>query len=305
MPAIICGSIAFDSIAVFGGNFADHILPEKIHMINVSFFMPQMRREYGGCAANIAYAYKQLGGEPVIVGAIGEDGAPYLDRLNAMGISTENVSTVLGALTAQAYIMTDQSNNQITSFHPGAMVHSHDVAIPEGAAKIAILSPDGKEATLAHAKQCAAHGIKFVFDPGQGLPMFSGEELAQLISAASYVVVNDYEGQLLGEKLGQDAAAWSAGKLGVIITQGEKGCNVFDGQQWQQIAGSRAEAVVDPTGCGDAFRGALLWALENGHSWVDAARVGNIVGAIKVAHEGGQNYRVSAGQVLARLKQVR
>jgi adenosine kinase len=301
MPALICGSLAYDSIAVFGGKFSDHILADRIHSLNVSFFVPQMRREYGGCAANIAYAYKLLGGEPVIVGAIGEDGADYLERLHKLGIATDHISTVLGTLTAQAYIMTDEANNQITSFHPGAMMHAHDVAIPEKKARIAILAPDGKEATLTHARQCKAHGIDMIFDPGQGLPMFSGTELAPLIADAAYVVVNDYEASMVSEKLGKTEREWCVGKKGVIITRGEHGCEVFDGAAWASVAGAKAESVVDPTGCGDAFRGALLWALENGRSWLDAARVGNVVGAIKVAHQGGQNYTMTAAQVLALL----
>jgi adenosine kinase len=299
MPAIICGSIAYDTIAVFGGKFSDHILADHVHKLNVSFFVPEMRREYGGCAANIAYANKLLGGAPVIVGAVGEDGANYIDRFAKFGISTAHVSTVLGTLTAQAYIMTDETNNQITSFHPGAMSHAHTVAVPEREGQIAILSPDGKDATLTHAKQCAAHKLPFILDPGQGLPMFSGDELRPLLQQAAYVIVNDYEAQMVSDKLGAPHTEWCKGLRGAIITEGEHGCKVFDGATWHQVAGVKAEKVVDPTGCGDAFRGALLWALESGHDLLKAAKIGNVMGALKVAHQGGQNYRTSAEEVMA------
>jgi adenosine kinase len=300
MPAIICGSLAFDTISVFHGRFAEHILPDKVHMLNVSFLVPTMRREFGGCAGNIAYAYRQLGGEPVIVGTLGEDGQAYLERLARFGIDTTHVRTVLGSMTAQAYVITDQDNNQITSFHPGAMSYAHEVPVPSHAtARRAILGPDGKQATLTHALQCAAHGIDYILDPGQGLPLFSAEEFAPLLDGAAHVVVNDYEAQLISDKLHQPVERWARRKRGVIITRGEHGCRVWDGDGWHDVPGIAAAEVVDPTGCGDAFRGALLWALEQGLSWLDAARLGNVLGSIKIAHQGGQNYRITAGEALA------
>ncbi|MDE2047158.1 MAG: carbohydrate kinase family protein [Betaproteobacteria bacterium] len=305
MPSIICGSLAFDTISVFHGRFAEHILPDKVHMLNVSFLVPTMRRDFGGCAGNIAYGLRQLGGTPQVVGALGEDGAPYRERLAAQGIGTEHVITVPGSMTAQAYLMTDQDNNQITSFHPGAMAHAHMAAVPAPAAgesALAILAPDGKDATLTHARQCAAHGIDYVFDPGQGLPMFTADELAALIDGARYVVVNDYEAQLVSDKLRQPLERWAEAREGAIVTRGEHGCRVWDGQSWHAVHGVTPQAVVDPTGCGDAFRAALLWALERGHSWVMAARYGNVMGALKIAHPGGQNYTASAYDLTAQVQ---
>jgi adenosine kinase len=303
MSTLICGSLAFDTISVFHGRFADQIVPEAIHKLNVSFFVPTMRREYGGCAGNIAYSYALLGGKPVIVGALGEDGAPYLERLRKLGMSTDHILEVLGTMTAQAYVMTDQDNNQITSFHPGAMSNAHEIAVPShlpsGAViKRAILGPDGKEATLTHARQCAAHGIPLVFDPGQGLPMFDSGELHALIGMADMVMVNDYEAQMLSDKLGQSLEQWAEPKRGVIVTLGEQGCKVWEAGQWTTVAPIKAEKIVDPTGCGDAFRGALLWALEQGHTLTHAAQLGNAMGSLKIAHQGGQNHHVTAEALL-------
>jgi adenosine kinase len=298
MPAIICGSLAFDTISVFPGRFAEHILPDKVHMLNVSFLVPQMRREFGGCAGNIAYTYRLLGGEPVVVAAIGEDGGPYLDRFTRLGIATDHVLQVLGSMTAQAYLMTDEVNNQITSFHPGAMASAHDIAVPshfKGA--LAMLSPDGKQATLTHARQCVSHDIDYVLDPGQGIPMFNGEEIAGLIADAKYVIANDYEAQLISDKLGDRQLAWAERKAGAIVTRGEHGCQVWDSRRWHEVPTLKPRAIVDPTGCGDAFRGALLWALEQGHSWLDAARFGNIAGSLKISHQGGQSHSIDADQI--------
>jgi adenosine kinase len=296
-PIIICGSIAFDTISVFPGRFADHILADRVHMLNVSFLVPTMRREFGGCAGNIAYALRLLGGTPCIVGAVGEDAAPYLERLQMLGIATDHILRAQGQLTPQAYIITDESNNQITSFHPGAMACAHQARLPDVGARLAILAPDGKEATLVHAEQARAAGLSIVFDPGQGLPMFDRQELQTLIGLSDYVVVNDYEAELLSEKLGQHATSWAEGRRGVIVTRGENGCHVFDGSNWTHLAGEHARSVIDPTGCGDAFRGALLWAMQQGFGLSDAARIGNRAGAIKVAHQGAQNYTMSAADM--------
>jgi adenosine kinase len=298
MPAIICGSLAFDTLSVFAGKFAEHILPERVHMLNVSFLVPQMRREFGGCAGNIAYSYRQLGGDPVIVAAIGEDGGAYLERFKQLGIATDHILQVPGTMTAQAYLMTDMASNQITSFHPGAMSYAHEIAVPSHMRDaIAILSPDGKQATLMHAQHCLSHGIDYLFDPGQGIPLFDATELAQLIHDAQYVITNEYEAQLISDKLGQSMTTWAQSKTGAIITRGELGCQVWDGRTWHDVPTQTPSAIVDPTGCGDAFRGALLWALEQGHSWLDAARFGNIAGSLKIEHQGGQGHTLSVEQL--------
>lgn len=308
MSTLICGSLAFDTISVFHGRFAEHILPEAVHKLNVSFLVPEMRSEFGGCAGNIAYNYAMLGGKPIVVGALGQDGGTYLERFRALDIRTDYILSVLGSMTAQAYVMTDLDNNQITSFHPGAMGSAHEIAVPSHLAngdkiKRAILGPDGKQATLTHAKQCVAHGIPFVFDPGQGMPMFDGKELQSLIDMADMVMVNDYEAQLLSDKLGKTAEQWVRGKSGAVITLGEHGCKVWDGHAWADVAPLKAERVLDPTGCGDAFRGAMLWALEQGHGLVRAAELGNIMGSIKIAHQGGQHHQVTAHELLALQKE--
>jgi adenosine kinase len=299
MSTLICGSLAFDTISVFHGRFAEHILPEAVHKLNVSFLVPSMRREFGGCAGNIAYSYALLGGKPLVLGALGDDGAPYLERLRKLGISTDHVLSVLGSMTAQAYVMTDLDNNQITSFHPGAMSAAHEIAVPSHLSLTrAILGPDGKEATLTHAKQCAAHGVPIVFDPGQGLPMFDAAELHSLIDMADMVMVNDYEAQLLSDKLGKSAEQWAHAKRGVVITLGEQGCKVWEAGAWTDVAPIKAEKIVDPTGCGDAFRGALLWALEQGQTLTQAAQLGNAMGSLKITQQGGQNHKVTAQELL-------
>jgi adenosine kinase len=299
MSTLICGSLAFDTISVFHGRFAEHILPEAVHKLNVSFLVPSMRREFGGCAGNIAYSYALLGGKPLVLGALGDDGAPYLERLRKLGISTDHVLSVLGSMTAQAYVMTDLDNNQITSFHPGAMSAAHEIAVPSHLSLTrAILGPDGKEATLTHAKQCAAHGVPIVFDPGQGLPMFDAAELHALIDMADMVMVNDYEAQLLSDKLGKSAEQWAHAKRGVVITLGEQGCKVWEAGAWTDVAPIKAEKIVDPTGCGDAFRGALLWALEQGQTLTQAAQLGNAMGSLKITQQGGQNHKVTAQELL-------
>ncbi len=299
MSTLICGSLAFDTISVFQGRFAEQILPEAVHKLNVSFLVPSMRREFGGCAGNIAYSYAMLGGKPLVLGALGDDGAPYLERLRKLGISTDHILNVPGSMTAQAYVMTDLDNNQITSFHPGAMDAAHEMAVPSHLSLTrAILGPDGKAATLTHAKQCAAQGVPIVFDPGQSLPMFDATELSALIDMADMVMVNDYEAQLLSDKLGKTAEQWAQAKRGVVITLGEQGCKVWEAGAWTHVAPIKAEKIIDPTGCGDAFRGALLWALEQGQTLTQAAQLGNAMGSLKIAQQGGQNHKVTAQELL-------
>jgi adenosine kinase len=291
MAAIICGSLAFDTIMTFEGRFAEQILPDQLHILNVSFLVPGLRRDFGGCAGNIAYSLKALGGEPLPMATLGNDGADYLQRLSALGIRADHVRQLPDTYTAQAMIMTDRDNNQITAFHPGAMMQAHITRIdadPE--VKIGIISPDGREAMLQHAEQFHAAGIPFVFDPGQGLPMFDGDDLRRFIDLATWVTVNDYEGKMLCERTGLDEAAISRRVKGLVVTLGGEGCDVWESGERNRVAPVRAEAVVDPTGCGDAWRGALLYGLERGWSLARCAELGNRVGAIKIAQRGPQNY---------------
>jgi adenosine kinase len=293
MAAVICGSLAFDTIMSFEGRFAEQILPDQLHILNVSFLVPALRRDFGGCAGNIAYALKLLGGAPLPMATLGSDGGEYLQRLQQLGISTEFVRQVDDTYTAQAMIMTDRDNNQITAFHPGAMMQAHLTQIPARSdIKLGIISPDGREAMLQHAQQFRAAGIPFVFDPGQGLPMFDGRELAAFIDQADWVTVNDYEGKMLSERTGWSSAEISRRTQGLVVTLGGEGCEVWIAGEKTVVPPVRAEAVVDPTGCGDAWRGALLFGLEQGWSLAKCAELGNKVGALKIASRGPQNYRL-------------
>ena len=296
MAAIICGSLAFDTIMTFPGRFAEQILPDQLHILNVSFLVPGLRREYGGCAGNIAYGLKALGGDPLPMATVGTDGAGYLARMRELGISTEFVREIADSYTAQAMIMTDRDNNQITAFHPGAMMQAHQTRVSARAdVATGIVSPDGRDAMLQHAEQFHAAGIPFVFDPGQGLPMFDGTELTHLIELASWVAVNDYEGKMLSERTGWDFAAIAQRVRGLVVTLGEHGSEVWTAQGMELVAPMKAEAVIDPTGCGDAFRAALLYGLERGWPLARCAELGNRMGAIKIAQRGGQNYRLDHG----------
>jgi len=292
MPALVCGSLAFDSIATFGGRFADQIMPNQLHVLNVSFLVPSLRREFGGCAGNIAYNLAALGGEPVIVAAVGADGSEYLARLRSWGATTEHVREVAEAFTAQAFIITDRDNNQITAFHPGAMQWAHETAVPARAdIRIAIIAPDGRSAMLDHARQLADAGVPFIFDPGQGLPMFDGDELRAFVDGATWVAVNDYEAQMLAERTGRSIEEMSRSHLrGVVVTLGAHGCDVWQQGERTGVPGVAASEVVDPTGCGDAFRSAMLFGLERGWPLVECARLGNRLGALKIASRGGQNH---------------
>ena len=293
MAALICGSLAFDSIMTFEGRFAEQILPEQLHILNVSFLVPALRRDFGGCAGNIAYSLKLLGGEPLPMATLGSDGGDYLLRLDGLGISTRHVGMLADTYTAQAMIMTDRDNNQITAFHPGAMMQAHSQRIEAApGVQLAIIAPDGRDAMLQHAEQCRAAGIPFVFDPGQGLPMFSGEELAAFVEQADWVTVNDYEGKMLCERTGWSLAELSRKVRGLVVTLGAEGCEVWEQGEKTHVPGVAAAQVVDPTGCGDAWRGALLYGLERGWPLARCAALGNRVGALKIAERGPQNYRL-------------
>jgi adenosine kinase len=295
MSALICGSLAFDTITVFPGRFKEQILPEQLHILNVSFFVPTLRREYGGCAGNIAYNLNLLGGSAVVMAALGNDGADYLERLKSWGCSTTQVRTVDDSYTAQAFIITDTDNNQITAFHPGAMSEAHLTVVPApGDLKVGIIAPDGRDAMIQHAAQLFAAGIPFVFDPGQGLPMFNGDELNHFVSMATWVTVNDYEARMLSERTGKSLEALSRSHLkGVIVTLAADGCEVWEQGVRTHVPGVKATEVLDPTGCGDAFRGALLYGLERGWTLERCVSLGNRVGAIKIASRGGQNHQLN------------
>jgi adenosine kinase len=295
MPALICGSLAFDTITTFPGRFAQQILPEQIHILNVSFLVPTLKREFGGCAGNIAYTLAALGGTPVVMAALGADGDGYLERLRGWGLDTALVARIAETYTAQAIIITDQDNNQITAFHPGAMQFAERSKVPAGRGDLAraLVAPDGRDAMLQHAEQLAAAGIPFVFDPGQGLPMFDGAELRRFVEQASWVAVNDYEARMLSERTGMTIEQMSRSHLrGIVVTLGAQGCEVWVNGEREAVPGVTAEAVVDPTGCGDAFRGALLYGLERGWSLARCAALGNRVGALKIAQAGPQNHRI-------------
>jgi adenosine kinase len=294
MPALICGSLAFDTITTFPGRFAQQILPEQLHILNVSFLVPTLKREFGGCAGNIAYTLRALGGEPVVLAALGNDGAGYLERLRTLGIDTSSVLMADDTYTAQAIIITDTDNNQITAFHPGAMMQAHLTPVPRRTdLAVAIVAPDGRDAMLQHAQQLSAADIPLVFDPGQGLPMFDGDDLRRFVGMARWVAVNDYEGRMLVERTGwslEDMSRTVPG--GVVVTLGAEGCDVWTQGERRHVPGVPAEAVVDPTGCGDAFRAGLLYGLERGWSLERCAELGNRLGALKIAHSGPQNHTV-------------
>jgi len=294
MAAVICGSLAFDTIMNFEGRFAQQILPDQLHILNVSFLVPGLRRDFGGCAGNIAYSLKLLGGSPLPMATVGTDGASYIERMKSLGISTEFVRQLDETYTAQAMIMTDLDNNQITAFHPGAMTQAHVTRIKARSdIKLGIISPDGRDAMLQHAQQFQDAGIPFVFDPGQGLPMFDGKELAAFIDKATWVTVNDYEGKMLSERTGWDSAEISRRVQGLVVTLGAEGCEVWINGEKTLVPGVKAAAVVDPTGCGDAWRGALLHGLEQGWSLARCAELGNQVGAAKIASKGPQNWSLA------------
>jgi len=295
MPALICGSLAFDTITTFPGRFAQQILPDQVHILNVSFLVPTMRREFGGTAGNIAYTLHQLGGAPVVLGTLGNDGQSYLERLRGWGVDTSCVRIEDDSYTAQAIIITDLDNNQITAFHPGAMSFAHKGAVPARAdLRVAIVAPNGRDAMLQHAEQLTAAKIPFVFDPGQGLPMFDGAELRRFVAQATWVAVNDYEGRMLSERTGQSLAEMSEAShlQGVIVTLGAQGCELWVRGERTVVPGVAASAVVDPTGCGDAFRGGLLYGLERGWELARCVALGNRLGALKIAHAGPQNHRI-------------
>jgi adenosine kinase len=304
MPAaLICGSMAYDTIMVFEDRFKNHILPDKVHMLNVSFLVPRMRREFGGCAGNIAYNLKLLGGEPVPMATVGQDFAPYREWFREQGIRLDQVREVPDTFTAQAFITTDQDNNQITAFHPGAMMQSQLNHVTDVAdAAIGIVAPDGREGMLQHAAGFAARGTPFIFDPGQALPLFSGEEFRAFIGQADYVAVNSYEASLLSERTGWSEAEIAGKVKAYIVTHGADGSVIHADGATHRIPAAKPSAVVDPTGCGDAFRAGLLFGLLRGLDWPTTGRVASLLGALKIAHPGTQNQHFTPVEFAAEFK---
>ncbi|KAF0205200.1 MAG: adenosine [Gallionellaceae bacterium] len=298
MNTLICGSLAYDTIMVFKDHFKKHILPEQIHILNVAFLVPEMRREYGGCAGNIAYNLQLLGGRPLIMATVGDDFGPYATRLEKLGMPQTHIRTVPGNFTGQAFITTDLDDNQITAFHPGAMSMSHLNHVNMAKeATLGIVSPDGRDGMLRHAQEFADANIPFVFDPGQGMPMFSGNELLDFIDQANYITVNDYEAKLLQDKTGKTLAEIAQRVTALIVTLGADGSLIYaDGKQIA-IPTPKPKAIVDPTGCGDAYRAGLLYGIERGWDWETTGRLASLMGSLKIASRGGQNHRHSLAEI--------
>lgn len=305
MTSLICGSLAFDTIMSFHGRFSEALLADQLHKINVAFLVPSIRREFGGCAGNIAYNLKLLEEDPLIMATIGQDGAPYLDRLEDLQISRRCIQTIDSTYTAQAFITTDIDSNQITAFHPGAMALSHQNKVEQaGKVKFAIVAPDGRDGMLQHAQDCATLNIPFIFDPGQGLPMFSGPELEYFIELASYVAVNDYEAELLIERTGLSLEKIAQRLQALIVTRGEQGAEIYTENRRIDIPCVNVENLVDPTGCGDAFRAGILHGLSNDLDWATTGRLSSLMGAIKIGHQGGQNHVLTRAEIDDRFHQV-
>jgi adenosine kinase len=300
--ALICGSLAFDTIMVFGDRFANHILPDKIHMLNVSFLVPQLRREFGGCAGNIAYNLRLLGDVGYPMATVGRDFAPYREWMARAGVPADHVRVIESEMTAQAFITTDLDDNQITAFHPGAMQHAHENRTSDAHdIAIGIVAPDGRDGMLQHAAQFHAAGVPFIFDPGQGLPMFSGEELKTFISQAKWVTVNEYEWQLVQQKTGWGARELTQRGAALIVTRGAAGSTIHSGAAELKIPGAQARAVVDPTGCGDAYRAGLIHGLLHGLDWPTTGHIASLMGALKVESRGTQNHRFTREEFASRL----
>jgi adenosine kinase len=303
MHTLICGSIAYDTIMVFRDRFRNHILPDQIHILNVAFLVPDMRREFGGCAGNIAYNLKLLGGHPLIMAAVGEDYQPYAYRLEKLKIAQTHIREVKDTYTAQAFITTDLDDNQITAFHPGAMNHAHLNHVGDAKqVSLGIIAPDGREGMVNHAREFEEAGVSFVFDPGQGLPMFNRDELLTFIRRASYVAVNDYEGRMLQDKTGQTLEQLSRQVRALVVTQGAEGSQIFADGATHRIPAVRPEQVLDPTGCGDAYRAGLLYGIAQGLDWPTTGRLASLLGAIKIASRGGQNHQFTRDEVVQRYR---
>ncbi len=305
MRTLICGSIAYDTIMVFHDRFKNHILPDQIHILNVSFLVPDLRREFGGCAGNIAYSLKMLGGDPLIMATVGDDYPPYAYRMEKLRLAQAHVRQVPATFTAQAFITTDLDDNQITAFHPGAMNFSHQNHIAQARdVGLGIIAPDGREGMLQHAREFHEAGIPFIFDPGQGLPMFNGEELMNFIRQADYVAANDYEAKLLQERTGKSIEDLSRLVKAVVLTQGAQGSLVFVGGKSETIPAVKPAQVVDPTGCGDAYRAGLLYGIANDFDWPTTGRLASLLGSIKIAQRGAQNHQFTRNDISQRFREA-
>ena len=301
MKTLICGSVAYDTIMVFHDRFKNHILPEQIHILNVAFLVPDMRREFGGCAGNIAYSLKLLNGEPVIMATVGEDSAYYMRRLKTLALDDKHVREIPDSYTAQAFITTDLDDNQITAFHPGAMNHSHLNHIADAAGvSLGIISPDGRDGMLQHAREFHEAGIPFVFDPGQQLPVFNGDELRQFLKLADYCTVNDYEAKMLCESTGKSLEELAREVKALVVTLGGNGSEIYVDGSRLNIPCVKPEAVVDPTGCGDAYRAGLLYGIAAGWDWQQTGQLASLMGSLKIAQRGGQNHKLSRDEIAAR-----
>ncbi|HMB72782.1 MAG TPA: carbohydrate kinase family protein [Gammaproteobacteria bacterium] len=303
MTALICGSAAYDNIMVFEDSFKNHILPDKIHILNVAFLVPKLRREFGGCATNIAYNLKLLGGDPLPMATVGQDFGPYADWMTECGVRQDHVRVLDDVFTAQAFITTDLDDNQITAFHPGAMNQSelNKVSDAKGV-KIGMVSPDGRAGMIEHSEQFAAAGIPFIFDPGQGMPMFDGEDLRKFVKECTYVTVNDYEWQLLKDRTGWDIGDVTAQTQALIITRGGEGSGIFTKDAEYEIPSAKPAAVSDPTGCGDAYRAGLLYGLLNDLDWETTGRIASLMGSIKIEQNGTQNHSFTRDEFKSRFK---
>ncbi|MDO8892505.1 MAG: carbohydrate kinase family protein [Sulfurimicrobium sp.] len=305
MNTLICGSLAYDSIMVFPDQFKNHILPEQIHILNVAFLVPEMRREFGGCAGNIAYNLKLLNGKPLIMAAVGDDFEPYSQRLEGLGLAQTHVRRTPGSYTAQAFITTDLDDNQITAFHPGAMSFSHLNHVHDASnVALGIVAPDGRDGMLQHAREFHEKGVPFVFDPGQGLPMFNGEELMNFVALADYVALNDYEAKLLQERTGKSLEQLAQNVRALVVTLGAKGSMIYRDGKVLEIPCVEAEQVIDPTGCGDAYRAGLLYGIVNGMDWETIGRLAALMGALKIASRGGQNHVHSRDEIVNRYREL-
>ncbi len=296
-PVLVCGSMAFDTIAVFDGRFKEHILADRIQSLSVSFLVPSMRKEYGGCSGNIAYNMNLLGGRPVPVATVGEDAGEYMQRLSALGIDVSRVKVIPDTFTAQCFITTDLDDNQITAFHPGAMSFAAQNDLSDADAAWAIVAPDAKEGMFAHAERLHKRGIPFIFDLGQAMPLFDGADLERMLKLAQALTVNDYEAGVVEQRTGRSVADIARGLQAVVVTRGAEGATLLTEGKTIQIEPVRATQVVDPTGCGDAQRGGLLYGLTSGWGWEDSCRLGNVMGAIKIASRGPQNHAPSRAEI--------
>lgn len=304
MNTLICGSMAFDTIMVFKDQFKKHILPEQIHILNVAFLVPEMRREYGGCAGNIAYNLHLLGGKPLIMATVGDDFGPYARRLEKLNIAQTHIRHVPDSYTGQAFITTDLDDNQITAFHPGAMGFSEQNKVAEASGvTLGIVSPDGRTGMIEHAEQFVDADIPFVFDPGQGMPMFSGPDLLRFIDQATYVTVNDYEAKLLEEKTGKTLSEIAKSVTALIVTLGADGSLIYTEGREIAIPTPKPAAIVDPTGCGDAYRAGLMYGIQRGWAWETTGRLASLMGSIKIASRGGQNHAPTREEIMTQFKQ--